>query len=72
MSLSAARIKSNMQTYKDAEYWTTHKEVWTKEFNCLDVDVAKQIMQDPMGAEALSFEERVRSLVDKKESKIQV
>tara|TARA_Y100000310_G_scaffold285021_1_gene308176 strand:+ start:1379 stop:1564 length:186 start_codon:yes stop_codon:yes gene_type:complete len=61
-----------MQTHKDKSYWAVHKEVWDEEFNCLDVDIAKQIMQNPMGEEATSFEERVDRLIGEKENKIQV
>jgi|TARA_B100001123_G_C15084901_1_gene937228 hypothetical protein len=58
-----------MTPIKDNKYWSLHKDMWQDEFDSLEADVARKVMNDPYSDEAINFERRINRLVDEEMKK---
>ena len=52
--------KYKMETYKQhPNYWLLHKKIWTEEFNSLDNEISRKVVDDPDCDESIQLDQRV-------------
>jgi uncharacterized protein YdcH (DUF465 family) len=44
-------------------YWKLHKKFWTEEYNNLDSEIARVVVNSPHGTEAMLMEKKVTSKI---------
>ena len=54
---------------KNKTYWELHKKAWQEEFDKLDADTQRYIINDSYSTEAKRLEERVDSIIAKELTK---
>jgi hypothetical protein len=54
---------------KNKTYWELHKKVWQQEFDKLNVNIQRYIIDNSISNEAKRLEERVDSIIAKKLTK---
>lgn len=54
---------------KNKTYWELHKKVWQAEFDKLNANIQRYIIDDSYSSEAKRLEERVDSIIAKKLTK---
>jgi hypothetical protein len=52
-----------MQIKEHPEYWDRHKKIWQEEYDNLDVDTCKLIVDNPKGTEAKELNTKVNLIV---------
>ena len=54
-------MKNDIKLHPD--YWELHKKYWTEEFNNLDNDISRMVVDNPYGAEAKILGKKVTSKI---------
>ena len=52
-----------MQIKEHPQYWEQHKKIWQKEYDNLDVNKCKLIIDNPKGTEAKELDTKVNLIV---------